>query len=222
MKIPIVDKIYILHHRGFKKRLAILTRRLSEEGITDYEIVDRYPPEMVDYAKHIDGWDKFVDIDIVHPYGVYRNFSQKISRGSLSLVLKHLHCYIDQVKNNYSNILILEDDCLIPAGFLNYVTENMIGFNDLLNTEGTSMLMMGTSHHYVSKKQNGKCVQYDVNQKCRCTHAYAVNISVTNTLLDNFHPINLPIDFKLNEIMQLKDIKVAWSEPGIKQRGGVR
>ena len=218
MNIPFLDKVYILHHRAFKARLRLLARRLADEGVTDFEVVDMYPPVGIDYEKCVEGWEAFEDIDIIHPYGAYRNSPKKISRGSLSLVLKHLYCYRDQIKNNYSNILILEDDCLIPHHFADYITANMLEFNRLLNTEGTEMLMMGTSHDYVSKKKNGKCVQYDFNQKCRCTHAYVVNIGVTPTLLDDFKPINLPIDFKLNEIMQLNDIKVAWSEPGLKQK----
>ena len=55
------------------------------------------------------------------------------------------------------------------------------------------------------------------NQKTRCTHAYINNIMATKKILKNIYPINLPIDFKLNEIIQIENIKVAWSEPGLNQ-----
>ena len=212
-----LDKIYVLNHISFGNRRDVIEKRLKEENI-EYKLVQNYPPEEIDYEKELIGYEKFEDIDIIHPYGEYRNFSKKISVGSLSLVLKHLWCYRDQIENQYENILILEDDCHIPSNFNKYLNGNMKDYLELKETSGVGMLMVGMSHHFISKNLiPGKYAHYSENQKCRCTHGYIVNINTTKIILENFHPINLPIDFKLNEIMQLKDIKVAWSEPGLNQ-----
>ena len=212
-----LDKIYVLNHFDFRERRERIENKLKSENI-EYQLVQNYHSSEIDYEKELEGWKKFEDVDIVHPYGVYRNFSKKISVESLSLVLKHIWCYRDQISNNYQNVLILEDDAQIPNNFKNYLNENMKEYLYLLENDDIGMLMVGMSHHFISKKQNGKCVQYAENQKCRCTHAYIINIETTKKVLNRFSIINLPIDFKLNEIIAIENIKVAWSEPGIIQR----
>jgi hypothetical protein len=37
-------------------------------------------------------------------------------------------------------------------------------------------------------------------------------------MLNRFQNFNLPIDFKMNEVIQLETINVWWYEPGIKQK----
>jgi len=211
-----LDKIYVLNHSDFVSRRERIVSKLNKQNI-DYQLVQNFHPNEIEYEKELEGWENFEDIDIVHPYGVYRNFSKKISIGSLSLVLKHLWCYKDQISNGYENVLILEDDVQIPKNFKDYLENNMKEYIQLIDSEGVGVLMMGKSHHFISKNSNGKCVRYDKNQKCRCTHAYVLNINTTKIILDRFDIINLPIDFKLNEIMVIEDIKVAWAEPGLIQ-----
>ena len=209
-----IDKIYVLHHKDFTKRKEFIENRLKEEDI-EFEFVENFLPEEIDYEKELENWENFPKIDVMHPYGVYANFSKKISAGSLSLVLKHLWCFKEQIKHNYENILILEDDANIPPSFKNLLYKIMVEFKE----SDSEMVMVGTSHHFQSKNITpGRIVHDGPNQKTRCTHAYIINISITQKLIDGFNIINLPIDFKLNEIIQLEDIKVAWVEPGITQK----
>ena len=74
--IDYLDKVYLLHHRDFKTRFDVITKRLEDEKITDYEIVDSYSPDNIDYEKELEDWEDFKYINIVHPYGEYRNFSK--------------------------------------------------------------------------------------------------------------------------------------------------
>lgn len=214
-----IDKIYVLHHKPMIDRGNILKKRLDEEGI-ECEWVEIFSPEEIgdNYEKYLENWQQFEDIEIIHPYGKYQNFGMKISIGSLSLVLKHLWCFNDQIKNNYENVLILEDDVKIPQNFKSYLNNNIKDFVELFHNENIEMLMMGTSHNFITKNYiSGKYAHYSENQKTRCTHAYITNINATKRIVEKFKPINLPIDFKLNEIIQLEKIKVAWSEPGLTQ-----
>ena len=215
MKIENLDKIYVLNHTDYYKRRERIENSLKEENI-DYELVQRFHPTEIDYDKELIDWEKHEKIDIVQPHGTYKNFSKKISIGSLSLVLKHLWCFRNQIENGYKNILILEDDVNIPFNFRKYLENNMKEFIELQNL-GIGMIMMGTSHNFVARNMTGKYIHYNEYQKTRCTHAYVLNIDTTKKFLKRFKNINLPIDFKLNEIIQLENIKVAWSEPGLKQ-----
>ncbi len=213
-----IDKIYLLHHEEYINRGILIKNRLKEENI-EFEIVTNFSPEEIkqQYDNLINDYCK--DITIIHPYGEYINTPIKISIGSYSLIRKHLYCLHEQIKNNYENILILEDDVDIPINFNLYLENNMRDFLELKKTENVTMLMIGKSHNFISKNYNPiKFAHYSVNQKTRCTHAYITNIEATKKLVRNFEPINLPIDFKLNEIMQTENIKVAWSEPGLIQK----
>ena len=55
-------------------------------------------------------------------------------------------------------------------------------------------------------------------QKTRCTHAYIISKPCADIMLSAFKNYNLPIDFKMNEIIQLTGLKVFWYEPGLKQK----
>ncbi len=217
-----LDKIFLLNHNNkkFQPRLKMIENRLNEENLS-FELVQKYSPEEIGYANYEDytrNWKQFEDIDILIPDGEYRNFSAKISPSSLSLVLKHLYCFKEQVEKNYNNILILEDDCEIIPNFKEYLYGNFQDFLKLKNEDDVEMLMLGVSHDLVCKnKSNNNYAHYNINQKTRCTHAYITNINAAKKILRRFNNINLPIDLKLNEIMQIENIKVAWSDPGLKQ-----
>jgi len=217
MKIENLDKIYVLNHSDFEQRRIKIESILKEQDI-EYELVQSFHPKNIDYEKELNGWENFEPITIKHPYGQYENFSKKISINSLSLVLKHKWCFTEQIKNNYKTILILEDDVDIPNNFFSFLNKNIIEFIDMNKNESVGMLMIGTSHNYLTKnKKENKFIHYNQNQKTRCTHAYLIDIETTKKVLPRFNTINLPIDFKLNEIIQVESIKVAWTEPGLNQ-----
>ena len=160
--IQYLNKVYVLHHKPMVDRGNVLRKRLEEEGIA-CQWVENYSPEEIndEYEKYIENWEQFENIEIVHPYGRYQNFSKKISIGELSLFLKHLYCYEEQIKNNYENILILEDDCDIPKNFISYLENNMNDFLELNKDESITMLFIGTSHNFVSKNyKTGKYAHY--------------------------------------------------------------
>lgn len=212
-----LDKIYLIHHKPMVSRGDYMRKRLSEEGI-EVEWVECFPPEEIDYEKELKDWEKFEDVEILQPYHNYHNFSKKISIGSLSLVLKHKWCFQNQLENNYENVLIIEDDLDIPKNFKTYLNNNMKDFLELKENENVQMLSIGMSHHFLTKNYKaGKYAHYGENQKVRCTHAIVYNIEATKKILPRFNIINLPIDFKLNEIIQVENLKVAWSEPGLFQ-----
>lgn len=211
-----LDKIYVLNHSDFTERKEYIEIKLKEQNI-DFELVQRFHPKDIDYEKEINGWENFSDIEIVQSHGSYKNFSEKITTGQLSLLLKHKWCIENQLENKYENILILEDDCEIPPNFVDFLNQNMKEFLELKDKENVTVLMVGGYLFFVSKSKETGLVRYYENQKTRCTHAYIVNINAAEKILKNFTVMNLPIDFKLNEIMQIENIKVAWTEPGLKQ-----
>ncbi|MCK9446155.1 glycosyltransferase family 25 protein [bacterium] len=214
-----IDKIYLLHHKPMIERYNIINKRLEEENV-DVEWVEHFSPDDIGnkYEEYLKNWDRYEDILIKQPHGNYQNFSKKISMNSLSLILKHKYCFEEQINNNYENIIILEDDCEIVKNFNNMIDDIFSEFQILMKEENVGMITLGTSHGFKSRSiDNYKYIHYFENQKTRCTHAMLYNIETTKKILNRFDILNLPIDFKLNEIIQVEDIRVAWLEPGFIQ-----
>ena len=211
-----MDKIYLLHHREFTERFETISKRLAEESI-DYEVIDSYHPKDIDYEELVKNhlhFDK-IKIEQIGDFS-YNNFSKKISPGSLSLVLKHMEAWKFQIENDYDNILIVEDDCEIPQNFSEYLNSILQEYKD---DSACELLMIGTTPNFISPSfyPNGKSIFYHYLQKTRCTHCYIISKECSQKMLDGFKNINLPIDFKMNEVIQLLKIKVGWVEPGLKQ-----
>lgn len=140
----------------------------------------------------------------------------KIKVSELSLYLKHLYCFEDQIKNNYQNVLILEDDLLIPSeyNFIDYVNYCIREYKKM----NADMMFLGSCCDIkVNNIRRNKYVYLNKNQLTRCTHVYTVNIEAAKKIITKVHPKNMPIDFKLNEIIIVENLKVAWTEPSLKQ-----
>jgi GR25 family glycosyltransferase involved in LPS biosynthesis len=211
-----LSKIYLLHHKDelFKNRYDYITNRLSQENL-EFELIDLYKPEEIDYDEMTKNQD-FIPIFIEQINGnSYFNFSKKISKASLSLILKHLYCWKDQIKNNYDYILVLEDDSEIPDNF-SELLDNIVNEMRIKESE---LVMIGTAFDLKSPNiLKDNFIHFNYLQKTRCTHAYIISKSCSEKMINGFKNYNLPIDFKMNEVIQLEKIKVYWYEPGIKQK----
>jgi GR25 family glycosyltransferase involved in LPS biosynthesis len=205
-------KIYILNHPEFKKRLEIISSELNNQSIK-FEIVDKFSPGDFDYESITNtDYNHHRDILIEQIKGYsYFNNPNKVSPGSISLVLKHMECWKYQILNNYDYILILEDDCEIP----NYFNNLLRSIDIEIKNKSFDLIMLGDFLDF--KSETDDFISYNKLYKTRCTHAYIININSAKIMLDGFKYINNSIDFKMNEVIQINDLKVAWMCPGLKQ-----
>lgn len=207
-------KIFVLNHPAFESRRKYIVEKLFNQDI-EFEIVDGFPPDEIDYEELTKDFHLYYQIPIyqVKNYS-YHNFPKKISRGSLSLVLKHIDCWKNQIEESIDKILILEDDCEIPENFQDLLNEVLSEMNE----SQLDMVMLGGFMDFTSPNiMSGKKVHYHPLQKTRCTHAYIVDKRCVRNLFDGFSNINNPIDIKLNEVIQINQLRVGWLEPGLKQ-----
>ena len=113
-------KIYVLNHPEFKQRLEIISSKLDNQSIS-FDVVNKFSPGDFDYDS-ITNTDynlhRGILIEQIKGYSYFNN-PNKVSPGSISLVLKHMECWKYQIFNNFDYILILEDDCEIPNDFNN-------------------------------------------------------------------------------------------------------
>lgn len=206
-------KIYVVHHNKLIDRKLLISERLKDESIV-VDWVELFTPEEIKSNYEIYVKDNtFHDIIINHPYGRYKNFSKKITLSELSLFLKHKFCFEQQIKNNEEFMLILEDDCVIPKNFNQVLINNL---NEFIKKNG-DILILGECENFKPLGKNGEYIHYDSKNKTRCTHAILYNIESTKKIIKYMNTVNLPIDFKLNEIMELEKFNVFWTIDGLHQ-----
>jgi len=205
----LIDKIFITHHPALTKRKQNLLLDLQREGIANAEWVEMFPPEEIKTTGKIG-----------------------ISKKEASLYLKHRYCLEQQLKNGWENILILEDDAMLPENFIPYLEKCLDEFSELRG----DMLFLGTNKEFSLKKfyyrnekferieynvavekKGGQNVYYHPTYMSRCTHAYIVSNQAIEKILKNLETINKTIDNKFDEIIKKEVLKVCWAEPGIYQ-----
>ncbi len=208
------NKIFVLNHPAFETRRKYIVEKLSIQNI-EFQLVDGFSPDEIDYEGLTKEFHNYYQIPIyqVKNYS-YFNFPKKISPASLSLVLKHIYCWEKQLEEGFDRILIIEDDCEIPDNFQVLIDE----INTEMSDSNGDMVMLGGFMDFNSPNiVNGKKTHYHPLQKTRCTHAYIIDKKCVEILIKGFSNINNPIDIKLNEVIQINQLKIGWLEPGLKQ-----
>jgi GR25 family glycosyltransferase involved in LPS biosynthesis len=219
-----MKKIYVINHPEGK---GLLRRKYIEESLSrenlEFEFVDGYHPNDFDYEKLIKNWNivnahlvnrqKFEPIYVESTnQSPYITFPTHIGKGSISLILKHKHCWYDQIFNKYEYVTIFEDDCEIPNNLQNILDECISEMKE----NQYDIVMLGGLPGIVSPNfAEGKKVHYHPHQKSRCTHGYILNLDTAKIFLETSGIINNSIDIKLNEIIQIFNLKVGWLEPAL-------
>ena len=215
-----IDKIFVLHHTPLIERKTYLNDFFLKNNI-DVEWVENYSPEDIEnkYNEYIGDISNIKTIEVRHPYGTYESYNLKLTIGELSLYLKHKYCFEKTIKENYKNILILEDDITLRNDLVNYLNKNIEEFNNIEEFGLLpDILVIGMSHFFISKNiRPGKYTHFGEHQLTRCTHAILYNSKCIPTIYNHLYPIHAPIDHKLDEIIVKENLKVSWSEPGIWQ-----
>lgn len=217
----LVDKIFICHHTPLVHRKQRIESSLESCNIP-IEWVEGYLPEQL--SQNYDELIGTSALDISgtpeqnqHPWENER-VGKKISLSELSLYLKHQYCFSEQVSEEYNNILILEDDAVIPENFEDYLQKCI---DEFTNFEiKLDCLMIGTCCGFKCKNiVDDKLVYYDPSYLTRCTHAMMFPLETSRKILNSnsLWPINWPIDFKLNQIIYQQSLKVGHVEPPIYQ-----
>ena len=221
MNIPYVDKIFVCHHKPAAHRKERL-QSLFESNNIEVEWVESFLPEEIkdQYDNIVGSKDLFFDpkaqaVRQGH-YTYYPGAGRLVSYSELSLYLKQKYCWEQQVLHGYKNIIIFEDDIMLPVNFVEILSKASIEFNEHL--EKLDFAMLGTAFNFKPKNiQPNKLLHHENNLLTRCTHAMMFSLQAAPKILKHLYPVNWPIDFKLNEIIIQEQFKVAWMEPGFKE-----
>lgn len=226
-----IDKIFVCHHKPLVHRKKNLQNFFDNNDI-DVEWIENYLPEEIkqDYNNLI-GLDELERNPISYNisderyklfpgwFGHIKNFSNNkrdVTIPELSLYLKQKECFEKHIKKKYKNILILEDDIIFPNNFLEYLNKCILEFES--HIPKLDCLIIGSCCGFKSNNiKSNKFVYYDESNLTRCAHAIVYTLNASEKIYKNLHPINWPIDFKLNEIIIKESLKVGWVEPPLQQ-----
>lgn len=226
-----IDKIFVCHHKPLTHRKKNL-QEFFEKNKIEVEWIESFLPEEIG-----EKYEEFIGIGelkqtpityeiseeikntfprwVEHMNGI-RDNRIDISISELSLYLKHKECFKKHIDNNYNYILILEDDVILPDNFLDYLNTSFLEFDK--HIPKLDCLVFGTCCGFESKDiEDGKLIYYDKTYLTRCTHAIMYSLDASKKIYKNLHPVNFPIDHKLNEIIIMEKLNVGWVEPPLQQ-----
>tara|TARA_Y100000310_G_scaffold342109_1_gene443819 strand:- start:2474 stop:3085 length:612 start_codon:yes stop_codon:yes gene_type:complete len=188
-------KTFCLHHTDLPKRKEKLEKVFQREGLT-VEWIEDFHPSTIDVSQ----------LDLQHNLNI----------NAISVYLKHQKCYELQKKNNHKNILILEDDIIIPEdfGFISFVDKCMVDFESL---EGDLMFVGGAFDIKPPIIHPDQTVYTLPGFKSRCIHCYVVSHRCIDAILKTINIMDDAADWKLNKIIEENNLKVCYTEPSLKQ-----
>jgi GR25 family glycosyltransferase involved in LPS biosynthesis len=174
----IVDKIYVINMDKDINRMKILDKKMKKLGL-EYK---RIPG--------VDGKKK---------YSKYKN-KTKLRPGQLGCLLSHINVIKDAIKNNYNNILVLEDDIVFHK---NFHMEFVKKYKKLIKREKKfDLIYLGCSQ---SMGGNGKWNntlmedEYYINYETDGTFGMLINKNIFLKIIEVNKNMEIPIDTSLSK-----------------------
>ena len=186
---------FCLHHTDRPDRKENLLKVFKREGL-EVEWIEGFHPDSI-------------NVDML-------NLQHKLNINAISVYLKHQKCYELQKKNNHKNILIFEDDVIIPEGFgfVSFLNKCMVDFESL----EADLLFVGGAFDIKPPVTHPDQTVYTLpGFKSRCAHCYVVSHRCIDTILKNIDIMDDALDWKLNKIIEDNNLKVCYTEPSIQQ-----
>ena len=186
---------FCLHHKDRPDRKKQLLKIFDHEGLKVEWVEDFYPQDI-----------NIEDLNLQHDLNV----------NAISVYLKHQKCYELQKEKGYQNILIFEDDVIIPEdfGFISFLNKCMVDFESL---KGDLMFVGGAFDIKPPIIHPDQTVYTLPGFKSRCAHCYVVSHRCIDIILKNINVIDDALDWKLNKIIDDNKLKVCYTEPSILQ-----
>lgn len=163
----LVDQIYIINMDKDVNRMKNLKKKMNNLGLTYKRITG------VDGKK------------------IYKNYNTTLKPGQLGCLLSHQNILKDAIKNNYNNILVLEDDILFHKDFHNQFN---LKYKYLIeNEKNYDLLYLGASQKHNWKNINLNNHYYE-SKKLDGTFAMIINKSLFDSILKETNKLEKPID----------------------------
>jgi len=174
-----IDKIFIINLKHRTDRWDECIKQLNKYNITNYERFDAVRYDLK-------------DINPIH----YKKNNMKISNnyilGTMGCKFSHYNIIMNAKKNNYNNILILEDDFLFCNNFIERYNE--IISNIEKEKIDISMLYLGFSIVRKDPYTDTSLINLKKLNSAHTTHAYILNKNFYDIILKEIENCHCEID----------------------------
>jgi GR25 family glycosyltransferase involved in LPS biosynthesis len=200
-------KIFVVHYKKLIERKKHVLEQFKKYNITEYEFIEIDRDEL-------DGYDL--------------SLFENISNAYMAIGLSHIYAF-KQIKNNYDQAIIFEDDVILSDNFVkifnNYMSQlpkdyDMFFFGAGCNLHIQANDLIPNKNIY----EKGLYATHWGGDGCtRCLDSYVVSKKCAIKLcdyIDNIkYKINLSTDWWLNIAARDNNFKVYWAEPTIACQG---
>lgn len=190
-----VEMVYVCHYKKLKERRICLLNQLEKNSIDKYIFVDSYDK---------DSWD--IE-EITKDYPNITNPKNNMTHGEMSLAMKHAWIVEDSFKNNYSSVLVLEDDAVLCENF----TEKFNNYKNQLPNDW-DIGWVGSCLNLREPQVEGKNV-YLTKRGSRCTHAFCLSHKFCSRFHEHMKKINKQSDMFYNYLISSFNINNYWFQP---------
>lgn len=174
-----IDKIYIINLKQRTDRWNKCIQQLTNYGITNYERFNAIQP----------------DLTKINPIQYSKNnmkHSNNYIIAALGCKLSHLQIIINAKKNNYKQILILEDDFLFCNNFINK-------YNNIISIIKQHKITINMLYLGFSIIRNDPYIDTNINNLKKITnghttHAYILNHNFYDIVIDELNNCYCEID----------------------------
>ena len=194
----IIDKVYIinLEHRTDRKDKVI--SELQRVGITNYEIFKAIQPNEIDIYK----WNSQFLNPVPQWFKNTGGDELKYKIGALGCMLSHIQIINKCIENNYTNVLILEDDTEFTDSYRTNFQDIMNNFKSQIEHLSFGLLYLAGNHN-ISKleKKTNNIFKIDGTYT---TGSYIINKTVMKYIIDNIQGYEREVDTYYANVIQKK------------------
>ncbi len=202
-----IDKMWWINHRNRPDRFRNMKERLSKLQI-EAERFNALSGGEINWASP--------DYNFFSAHGEKKS----LNNAEIGCFLSHRAIYKKIKENGWKKTLIFEDDCEFPEGFIKT-------FEDFHSKSPEyDMLYLGQWNYdkgvIEGETSALKEKLFDIDsrslyraERCWLTHAYIVDISIIDTLLDNTKNFYASVDCVLADIQEDKKLKVYAIHPAL-------
>ena len=183
-------KYYVCHHTPLKDRRQYLTTELGRHGIEPHWVTGFMPNDITFPEKH-----------------------RFISKAEMSIFLKHVYCYQDQINNSVEYATIFEDDVSIEKTFR--INERNF-MREFIQLNGDIMFVGECCNIKPANIIQGRYVYHEPSYRTRCAHYYIVSLKAANLIMQKIKDNPITIDHFLDEIIESRNLRSCYTVPGVK------
>ena len=200
-------KIFVIHYKKLIERKEFIINQFKKYNITQYEFIE-------------------IDRDELECYDI--SIFENIPNSYMAIGLSHIYAY-NQIKDNYDEALIFEDDVILCDNFINiynmYLTQipkdyDMVFFGSCCNLKIQEHYLIPNKHIY---EKSLEPTEWGGLGSTRALYSYLVSKKCAIKLCEYCNNIKYKIDLAIDQWVNIvaRDInlKMYWAEPTIAIQG---